>query len=428
MKKSIYPLIVVIAVLFTGTASATNGYWSHGYGPKSKSIGGACVAMAFGAMCAASNPGSLVIVGNRLEVGASVFAPTRGFVANSDFDDDGVEPHFARVPAGKYTSRNDFFLIPHFAYNRMLDDVSSIGVAVGANGGMNTDYESPVFVGFGDDSSPVGIDMKQMFIGITYSRKLNEQHSIGITPVLGLQTFEAKGLNAFAWGSLYPQAVTDNGMDISYGAGLKLGWLWQVNDRLNIGASYQSRMWMTDFDDYKGLFAEGGNFDIPSNYDIGFSYKVTPEVTFAYNFQRINFSEIPAIGNASDIVMNPLVNSPPYLGCDDCLGFGWDDASIHKFGIQWQYSPALALRAGYSRASDIVPGSQALFNILAPAVVTEHYTFGFGRKLTEESEINVSFSYMPEDEVYGTNPNTGPQTGSLFMNQWEIEVGWATRF
>ena len=32
--------------------------------------------------------------------------------------------------------------------------------------------------------------------------------------------------------------------------------LQQVNDRLNIGASYQSRLYMTEFDDYTGLFAE----------------------------------------------------------------------------------------------------------------------------------------------------------------------------
>ena len=75
---------------------ATNGYWSHGFGPKSKSMGGACVAMAFGAMCAATNPGSLAVVGNRLELGAAVFSPERGFIA----DDNAMTPPYASMPPG----------------------------------------------------------------------------------------------------------------------------------------------------------------------------------------------------------------------------------------------------------------------------------------------------------------------------------------
>ena len=79
-----YPRLLAALMLLSFSVSgiATNGYWSHGYGPKSKSIAGACVAMSFGAMCAASNPGSLAVVGNRLEIGAALFMPSRGFTAD----------------------------------------------------------------------------------------------------------------------------------------------------------------------------------------------------------------------------------------------------------------------------------------------------------------------------------------------------------
>ena len=419
MKKLVRDIAFLTVLLFSTSALASNGYWSHGFGPKSKSIAGACVAMAFDAMCAATNPGSLAVVGNRLEVGVALFSPTRGFTAN----DDGDPPPSPSIPAGTYESENEFFLIPHFAYNRMLDENSSIGIIVGANGGMNTEYDSAVFANFGAGSSPTGIDLKQMFLGLTYSRKLNAQHSIGIEPILSIQSFEATGLEAFQGVSIHPNHVTNNGTDYSYGGGIKFGWLWQVNDRLNIGASYQSRLWMTEFDDYKGLLAEEGNFDIPPNYDIGFSTKITPDLTFAFNYQRIEFASVAAIGNPADIVMEPGA-----LGADDGLGFGWEDMDIFKFGLQWEYRPDLTFRAGYSYASDAFPGSQALFNVLAPAVVKEHFTFGLGKKLDSTSEINVAFMYAPEEEVHGTNPNTGPQTGSVWMEQWEIEVGWAMTY
>ena len=425
MNKHPRMLAALILLSFSVSGMATNGYWSHGYGPKSKSIAGACVAMSFGAMCAASNPGSLAVVGNRFEIGAALFMPTRGFKA----DDNAMTPPYASIPPGKYESDNEYFLIPHFAYNRMLDDVSSVGVAFGGNGGMNTEYDSAIFSNFnnpaGSASSPAGIDMMQAFLGITYSRKLNDQHSIGISPIISVQTFEAKGLEPFKAFSETPDKLTNKGTDISWGGGLRIGWLWQVTDKLNIGASYQSRLYMTKFDDYKGLFAEGGDFDIPANLDAGLAYRFHPEWTFAFNYQHINYSDIPAIGNDSGMAFIP---PGPYLGCDDCLGFGWDDVDVYKFGLQWEYSDDLTFRAGYSWASDAFEGDQALFNILAPAVVKEHFTFGLGKKLTGGSEINLAVSYMPENEINGTNPNTGPQTGSVYMDQWDIELGWAKSF
>ncbi|MDM8569515.1 transporter, partial [Thiotrichales bacterium HSG1] len=213
-------LAIIATILFSSSVYATNGYWSHGYGTKSKSIAGACVAMTLGAMCAASNPASLVRVGNRMDYGLSLFFPTRGFTANDDSSPVGPPMGPASIPANKYESGNDYFLIPHFAYNRMLDDNSSVGIAIGGNGGMNTEYEGAVFQNFGNPmnpstmaSSPTGIDLMQMFIGITYSRTINEQHSFGVTPVFAIQAVEITGLEPFTSYSIHPDKVTNNDQD-----------------------------------------------------------------------------------------------------------------------------------------------------------------------------------------------------------------------
>ena len=471
MKKQYLQAAVFTALALPVTSWATNGYWSTGYGTKSKAIAGACVAMRFGAMCSAINPGSLAFVGNRMEAGAAVFAPSRGFTANADLE---MPPqNFAFIPPGEYESDNDYFLIPHFGYNRMLDEHSAIGVAIGANGGMNSEYGAPdnpmfplpaVFSAFNpsnrpgmgqipgienfDATSPTGIDMMQLFIGVTYSRKLNEQHGIGVTPILAVQSMEVQGLEPFKMFSKHADYVTGNGRDFSYGGGLRVGWSGEAADGLLLGASYQTRMWMSKFDEYKGLLAEEGGFDIPPNMDLGFSYKFDPAWTFAFGYQRIFYSDVKSIGNSSDMVFTPDRMGPetvamlagmgmptapgmggnPALGSDNGLGFGWDDIDIFKFGLQWMYSPVWTFRAGYSRASDAFPSSQALFNVLAPATVTDHYTFGFTRTLKNKHEINLALTYAANAKIHGQNPNTGPQTGYVEMNQWELELGWAMRF
>lgn len=462
----------IVGLLALPTASwATNGYWSTGYGTKSKAIAGACVAMRFGAMCAAANPGSLVFVGSRVEAGLAVFSPSRGFTANDDME--SPPENYAFIPPGEYESENEHFLIPHFAYNHMINERSSIGVAIGANGGMNTEYGSPdnpnypfpaIFSAFNpsnqegmnqlpgieqfDATSPTGVDLMQLFIGVTYSYKLNENHGVGITPIFAIQSMEVQGLEPFKMFSKHPDYVTGNGRDISYGGGLRVGWSGEIAEGLILGASYQTELWMSRFDEYKGLFAEEGKFNTPANLDLGFSYKFAPKWTFAFGYQRIFYGDIKAVSNRSDIVFSSDRLGPdavammsdaglqvasgmgdnPALGSDNGLGFGWDDLNVLKFGLQWEYSPTWTFRAGYSHAGNTFEGSQALFNIIAPATVKDHYTFGFSHAIRDNHEISFAFTYADNKKVYGTNPNTGPQTGYLEMNQWEAELGWSMKF
>jgi hypothetical protein len=53
---------------------------------------------------------------------------------------------------------------------------------------------------------------------------------------------------------------------------------------------------MTEFDDYKGLFAENGDFDIPAMLNLGLSFKVRPDLVLAFDWQRIFYNEIAAVG------------------------------------------------------------------------------------------------------------------------------------
>jgi long-chain fatty acid transport protein len=432
VKKRLLLGVVASCLSFSQLSYATNGYWSHGYGPKSKSMGGACVAMSLGAMCTASNPGSLIRVGNKIEAGLGLFSPPRTVTANNDMSPIGPPNGPASIPAGSYDSDNDYFLIPHFAINYLVNPDLSIGMTFGANGGMNTEYPAALFQNFGNPaypssmaSSPVGIDLMQAFAGFPISFKINEQHSIGIAPILAVQRFKAQGLEPFTPFSKHPESVTNNGYDMSYGGGLRVGWLWKVNEQLNFGASYQTRLWMSEFDDYKGLFAEDGDFDVPPNYDIGFAFKFNPKVTFAFNYQRIEFESVNALGNSSVVAFFP---GQTLLGTEDGLGFGWNDLDVYKFGLQWEYNDDWTFRAGYSYASDVFSSNQALFNTLAPAIIKQHITGGFSRKIARNQEISVALWYATKETVDGMNPNTGPQTGSLEMQQWEIEIGWGMRF
>jgi long-chain fatty acid transport protein len=139
----------VAACLMAPAVYATNGYFAGGYGTKSKGMAGTGVAMPQDSMAAATNPAGMVWVGDRFDVGAAIFSPRREFQAGEvpTLPNDPslgpaagtAAPGFPLEPGTKKSGSN-WFLIPHFGWNKALDEDSSFGVTVYGNGGMNTDF------------------------------------------------------------------------------------------------------------------------------------------------------------------------------------------------------------------------------------------------------------------------------------------------
>ena len=77
-----------------------------------------------------------------------------------------------------------------------------------------------------------------------------------------------------------------------------------------------------------------------------------------------------------------------------------------------------------------IPESEMLFNILAPGVMEDHFTFGFTRQFGQSRGLNFSLMYAPEVKVTGPNMLEVPglQDITLAMSQWDIEVSYSWGF
>jgi long-chain fatty acid transport protein len=313
MKRKLTAIAAAVA-LAPCAALATTGYFQHGYGIKAKGMGGVGIALPQDALAAATNPAGMALVGNRLDLGADWFAPDRGAEITGNA--------FPGVNGSYDGSDTKGFLIPEFGYNRMLRPSLALGVSVYGNGGMNTDYKISPFTGFGG-SSPAGVDLMQLFIAPTLAWKTGA-HAFGASLNLAYQRFEMRGAGIFAPFSQSPGDVSDRGHDDSTGWGIRVGWTGQVLPNVTLGATYQTKTRMSEFDSYKGLFAEQGDFDIPENYGVGIAVRTTPRLTLAADIQRINYGDIPAVGNPVDC----LFAGACQLGASNGPGFGWRNTTI----------------------------------------------------------------------------------------------------
>jgi long-chain fatty acid transport protein len=417
-----------ITALATAPALATNGYFPHGYGMKVKGMAGASTAMAEDAYGGANNPARMVWAGSRIDVGVDFFSPKR------DAERRGTT---AFPPLdGKVDSDKTLFLVPEFGYNQMVGQDLSLGVSVYGNGGMNTTYpQGPFQCPTGPATAApanmlcggggLGQDLMQLIIAPTVAYKVSAQHALGASLLLGYQRFKAEGLQAFQGMSSAPASVTNNGYDSATGAGLRIGYMGRLSDAVSIGAAYSSKVNMGKFEKYKGLFAGAGDFDIPANYSIGVAFNPVPAWTIAIDAQRILYSGVPAVANPGS------AQAP--LGSDGGPGFGWRDIDVFKLGVSWKSSDALTLRAGYNQGDNPISSSDVTFNIIAPGVVTSHYTAGFTYTMGDKSEVTGAFMYAPRKSVTGNSMfnalmpfPVGAET--IGMSQTSVGIAWGRRF
>ncbi|HOE40356.1 MAG TPA: outer membrane protein transport protein [Rhodoferax sp.] len=408
------------ALLVPLQASATNGYFSHGYGAKSQGIAGVGIALPQDGLAAASNPAGTAAVGSRLDLGLTVFAPSRG----ADIAGNAFGPNASYSGDDSKT-----FLIPDFGYTRQLNPSTAIGLAVFGNGGMNTDYGQNPYARFGATGS-AGINLEQLFISPSIAFKVNEAHTFGAALTLAYQRFEAKGIGLFGGFSSAPANVSDQGVDGSTGVGVRLGWLGKITPQLTLGATWASKI-SGKFDKYKGLFADAGGFDVPENYGVGLAFEATPAWTLAADVQTIRYSQVGSVGNSAA----GLFAGQSALGAANGPGFGWRDVNVLKLGVSHTLRPDLSLRGGLSFASQPVPSSETFFNVLAPGVITRHLTLGATWTTPGGGELSGFYAYGVGETVNGSGsippgnpPGFGGGNANVRLKENIIGISWGWKF
>jgi long-chain fatty acid transport protein len=394
-KQKVLVSLLVAGGLASPLAHATNGYFSHGYGMKSKGMAGVGIALPQDSIAAATNPAGMVLVGDRIDFGVDWFRPVR---------------NTAVAGAGEMSGNGDSnFLIPEFGYNKLLNPDSSIGISVYGNGGMNTKYRDlntrtgGLIFGTGD----LGVDLSQLFIAPTYAMKLNADHAVGVSLNLAYQMFRAEGLQNFG--------VMNPGYDSSTGYGLRIGWTGQVAKGVTLGATYQTRTKMSKFSKYANLFAEQGGFDIPANYGVGIAANLSDTTTIAADIQQIEYSKVNSIGNS--------MVSPGAMGASNGPGFGWRDMTVFKLGVNHRYDSGLVVRAGYSTGRQPIPDNETMFNVLAPGVVQDHLTLGATWIMPSKSELTLGYMHAFKKTVSGTGA-TANFSLDMYQDSLGIAYGW----
>jgi len=415
-------------------ARAGGGYFVLGYGPEAAQSAGTSTAIGLDAFAGASNPAKLSAVGGRRDLGLLVFSPHRQ-----------IEREGAADPSYdlRTTSKNKMFLLPEFGYAERIDEHLSWGITLYGNGGLNTDYRGSTGVP-GNNAAParcgsqpgnfflgcgqLGFDLSQLIVATTLSWQYTPGYSVGIAPLLAYQRFKAYGLQAFEGLSAYPDAVSNNGYEGALGAGVRIGWYGRVLPWLQLGAAYSTRVYMQDFESYRGLLAGNGSFDIPENYSIGLALQPARDLTLGIDVQRISFGQIKALANGvQNSLQDPLANP---LGSATGSGFNWGNQTNYRVALAYALLPSLTLRAGFAygdRPQRDNSANSVSLNLLTPNPI-RNATAGFTWAFAKGHDLQFAYGRYLKGSYSGpgATPLGGIETVTPYVNTFY--VGWSRRY
>ena len=424
ISKKFFALTPLCALLAAGSAHATNGMLMEGYGPISTGMGGVSQAIDHGNAAMAQNPATLGRMADgtsRLDVAFGILGPD---VKSS-------------MPGMDAKSGGTSYVMPAFGYTRRSGALT-YGIGMFAQGGMGTEYEGASFMsagtglpsrselGIGNLIAPVAYQVNQnLTVGATLKfmwSSLDVQMNGRLTEIAQMMTGGQGGLatnmGMMAQGMVpgvnpnttiaridFSDSSKFSGAAKSTGLGASVGATFKASKDVMLGGSYQFKSALADMKTATssanlglvGMLNDSGqmsviDFQMPAVLAIGASWQASPTLLVAADVKNIAWAD-----SMKSFKMR-------YDSATASMGFvtfaipqNWKDQTVLNLGLAWKANDQLTVRTGLNLADNPVPDMYV--NPLFPATVRNHFTLGFGYKLSDTAEINAALTFAPSVTV-----------------------------
>ncbi len=410
--------IIIAALALPSLACATNGYQLIGVGAYQKGLAGAVTANPGSAMTAVSNPAGAARVGSRADFSLEAFMPER------DLD-------FTALAGNKGKSAVSMYGVPSLGWTAPTSKGSNMYFGGGMYGtsGMGVDYASTKMTGgvpnrYWDGYS--NIAFWQMAPVLAWN--VNDKLSLGVSLNIDYQSvaFQQRVLSDTN-GNGVGDTIVDN-FDLSraassFGFGLGLGLLYDVNPQITLGFSYKSKQRFSDMEyqlAYGDIYSDSrtagtaGTYklalDFPQQAAAGIAYRANSKLTLSADLKWINWSA----------TMNKLAVTGPNNFVRS-MNPGWNDQTVFAVGVNYELNDRVSLRGGYNYAKSPFDENQASRNLILPAIVESHYTLGAGFVLNSNWDLNLHYMYTPKKTLQA--PATDLQAPGAIISLQETSFG-----
>lgn len=393
---------LLLLVLFVSVTAVTyaGGYRVSVQGQRAMAMGHTGVAVVNSAELVFFNPAGLVYLENKLNVSVGASAIFSDVIfQNEELGASAETDNSVGTPINLYVSYK-------------LNDWMSVGL------GAYTPYGSEVTwpTDWAGSHLVNNIDLSAIFIQPTVSFKLSEFLSIGGGPIYasGSVNFNrnANRTTTDLDGNRSNITVDDSGVS---NWGWTVGAMFNFNDNLRLGFNYRSEITI-ESEDGEAIFANFPNspgvppngatgfkaeLPLPAELTVGLSYEYEKWL-FAFDYNRQFWGVYESLDLTFENGAPPSINPRNYK-----------NSSVYRFGLQYQATEKIALRAGYYR--DETPVQPGFFAPETPRNSSDGFSGGLSFAVTSKLAIDASFFYLRFEEIdasydFGTNSTGGTES------------------
>lgn len=242
-----------------------------------------------------------------------------------------------------------------------------------------------------------GFQRSVLLSGVT--GRVNEQNRVSVSAVLASQQFSHSMLDLAEYDGVFrPVDYFAANRDLSQGAGLQLGFASELLPRLQMNASFQSRINMDELATIRGVHGQAADLDIPSRLRMGLNVQANDQTLFTVAVSQVFYSQVGAFpSRALPARFNAL------LGDSSSPRFEWNDLTVYSVGMRWRHESDLEFKVDFHTRSQPRPTAPSLLAALDDELAQHSVLLGVGKGIGERARVDLSASYAPPEFAFGGN-------------------------
>ncbi len=267
--------------------------------------------------------------------------------------------------------------------------------------------------------------MERRLISPGLLHRINDSQILGISAVFATQSFGVSRLGLHSYEQSLPanlrSGIYDPYHETGYGAGVSLGLSSEITEGITLDAGYRSRIDMNEFANYRGVYSQPADLDIPARAKLGLAFQATEHSWLNVSVERVLYSEIGAF--ASQNLPGRFLS---LLGDSTSPSFSWDDLTVYSVGWTWADNKGSSWYIDFSSRSQPLPSSKILSQAINSDLAQNAMTVGYSRQMSMTSRFNLNAAYAPAEYAFGGNV-LGVTTDQLDQD-FEVEANWIWDF
>lgn len=268
-----------------------------------------------------------------------------------------------------------------------------------------------------------GLERRLVSPGLLH--RLNDNQIIGVSAVFATQSYGVSRLGLQSYDESLPanlrSAIYDPYQETGYGAGVRLALRSEISDGVTLDAGFQSRIDMNEFANYRGVYSQPADLDIPARARLGLAFQAGDKSWLNVSVERVLYSDVGAF--ASNNLPGRFLSM---LGDSTSPTFSWDDLTVYSVGWAWADNKGTSWYIDFSSRSQPSPSSRILSQAINADLAQNAMTIGYSRRMSMSSRFNVNAAYAPAEYAFGGNV-LGVTTDQLSQD-FELEAFWTWDF